>query len=105
MVQKTKEHPINISDFKTDVTPILGRLGEGKEFTTPNTAIRIPELWNDQDRVWGVYPRETKSLLDQKLKLQAVINRELEINVEARLLASKLLGKCGMFLSHLNSYI
>ena len=34
-VWKTKEELIIISAFKTDVPPILGGLGDGKESTTP----------------------------------------------------------------------
>ena len=34
-MRKIKEQSIIISEFKTDVPPILGRLVEGKEYTTP----------------------------------------------------------------------
>ena len=48
-LRKTKEKSIVILAFKTDVPPILGGLGEGKELTTSLTAIRTPELWNAHD--------------------------------------------------------
>ena len=34
-VRKMRDRYIIIFDFKTDVPPILGGLGEGKESTTP----------------------------------------------------------------------
>ena len=43
-VRKTKEQYTFISDFKTDIPPILGGLGEVKEISTPLTAIRTQEL-------------------------------------------------------------
>ena len=96
-MRKQKKKSIVILAFKTDVTPILGVLEEGKELTTPLTAILIPKLWNSHDGVRGVYPRSYKSLQDQRLKLNGGINRELRRHMEARLLASELLGKCGVF--------
>ena len=71
-------------------------LGEGKESSTPLTAIRKTELWNAPDGVRGVYPRASKSPHKQRIKLQAVINQELQMHTEARLLASELLSKCGV---------
>ena len=100
-IQKTKEQLIFILVFKTDVPPILLGLGEGKELTTPLTSIRTPELWNSHDGVRGVYPRAYKSLRDYKLKLNEIINRYLGCHMEARLLASELLGKCSVFWSQL----
>ena len=41
-VRKTKWQSIFISSFKTDMLPILGGLGEGKESFTPLTAIQTP---------------------------------------------------------------
>ena len=85
--------------FKTDVPPILGGLGEGKESIKTLTAIHTPNTWNAHDGVRGVYPRESKSLQDQRLNLNSGINRELGRHMEARLLASEFLGKCGVFWS------
>ena len=100
-----KEQSTVISEFITDVYPILGGLGEGKEFTITLTAIRTPDLWNAHDGVRGVYPRSSKSLQDQRLKLNAGINRELGHHMEARLLASGLLGKCGVLWQQLATKI
>ena len=33
--RKTKDQSIIISVFKTDVTPIIGGIGEGNEYATP----------------------------------------------------------------------
>ena len=60
---------IVISDFKTDITPILGGIEEGKESFTPLTEIRTPELCNSHDGIRGVYPTDLKSLHDQRIKL------------------------------------
>ena len=84
-------------NFKTDVPPILGALCEGKESKTPLTTIINPELWNYHDGVSGMYPRASKYLGDQRIKLQAGINRELGVYMEAKLLDIELLGKCGVF--------
>ena len=43
-VRKTKEQSIVISEFKTDMPPILVGLVVGKESTTPLTDIGTPEL-------------------------------------------------------------
>ena len=96
-VRKTKYQSIVILAFKTDIPTILGRLGEGKEISTLLTAIQTPELWNAHDGVRGVYPRASKSLHNQRIKLHAWINREFQIHTEARLLSSELLSKCGFF--------
>ena len=93
---KTKEQSIVISAFKTDLPHILGGLGNGKESKTPLTDIRTPELWNFRGGVRGVYPRASKSLHDQRLKLNAGINIELGLHMEAQLMKSELLGKCGV---------
>ena len=85
-VRKTKEKSIVISDFKTDVLPILGGLGEGKESTTPLIAICTHKIWNAHDRVRGVYPRAYKSLQYQRLNINFGINREMGCHMEARLL-------------------
>ena len=85
-----------IYEFKTDVKSIIGSMGEGKEYTTPFTAIRTPGLWNEHDRIRGVYPRASKSSQEQRLNIQPGINRELGRHMEARLLVSELLGKCSV---------
>ena len=95
-VKKTKANSIKISAFKTHVPPILGGLGEGNESTTTRTEIWTPELWNTHNKVIGVYHREFKLLQDQRLKRKLGINRELCSHMEERLIASKLLGKCGV---------
>ena len=74
-VRNTKDQSIVISTFKTDVPPILGGLQRGDELTTPLTAIRTPKLCNSRYGVRGVYPRASKSLQDQIIKLNAGINR------------------------------
>ena len=56
-VRNTRDQYIFILEFKIDVHPILGGLGEEKESTTLLTAIRTPKLWNDHDEVRGVYPQ------------------------------------------------
>ena len=104
-VRKTKGKSIIILAFKTDVLPILGGFGEGKELITPLTDIRTPKLWNSHDGVRGVYPRASKSLQYKRLKLNAGINRELGRHMEERLLASEFLVKCGVFWSQLASTI
>ena len=71
-------------------------LGEGIESFTPLTVIRTPELWNAQDGVRGVYLRASKYLHNQIIKLQAGINWEFQKHMEARLLAIKILSKCGV---------
>ena len=43
------------------------------------------------------YPRESKNLHDQIIKLQAGINQEAHMHTEARLPASKIFSKCGAF--------
>ena len=73
--------------------------------TTPLTAIRTPELWDDNNGVRGLYPRASKYLQEQRLKLNSGINRYLRRHMEARLLASELLGKCGVFWSQLSTEI
>ena len=92
-----KKQSIVISAFKMEPPPILGGLGKGKESSTSLTVIRTPELWNAHDGVRGVYTRASKSLHDQRIKLQAGINQEFQMHIEARLLASELLSKCGVF--------
>ena len=49
--RKTKENSIIISALKTHVPPIIGGMGEGKEFATPLTEIRNHEWWNSHDGV------------------------------------------------------
>ena len=61
-VWKMREQSIVVLAFKTDMPPILGRLGEGKELTTPLTDIRTLELWNAHYGVRGVYPLASKYL-------------------------------------------
>ena len=85
--------------------PILGGLGEGKEFKTHLTDIRTPKIWNAHDGVRGVHLRASKSLQDQRLKLNKVINRYLGRHTEAHLLTSELLGKCGVLWSQLSAEI
>ena len=60
-------------------------------------AIRTPELWTAHGGVRGVYPRASKLLHYQRIKLQDGINQELKIHTDARLLDSKLFSKCGVF--------
>ena len=95
-VRKTREKLIVMSTLKTDVPPIFGGLGEGKESTTPLTAICTPEMWNAHDGVRGIYPRASKSLQYQRLKLNESINinRGLGRHMEVRLMASELMGIC-----------
>ena len=83
----------------------LEGLYEVKESTTPLTEIRAPELCKSHDGVIGVYAHSLKSSQDQRLKLQAGINREMGRHMEARLLDSELLGICGMFWSQLTAEI
>ena len=104
-VRKTKEKLIVISDFKIDVPPILGGLGEGKESTTPLTSTLTPGLWNSHYGVRGVHPKASKSLQDQILKLNMGINIELGCHMEARLMASDLLEKFCVFWSQLAAEI
>ena len=47
--------------------------------------------------VRGVYPMASKYIHDQIIKLQAGINQEFQKHTETRLLANKILGKCGVF--------
>ena len=89
--QKTKDKYIDISYFKSYVPPILGGSGEGKESTTPLTAICTPEIWNAHNGVRGVYPRSSKYLQYQSLNLDAGINSYLGHHMESRLMASKYL--------------
>ena len=63
--------------------------------------IKMTELLDGHDGVRGVYPWSSKSLGDQRIKLQAGINRELGAHMEVKLLASELLGGFGVFWSHL----
>ena len=100
-VCKTKYKSNVISAFKTDVPPILGDLSEGKESTTPLTLIGNLELCNTHNVMRGVYTQASKYLVDQNIKLRAGIDRELGNNMEATLLVSNLLGKCGVLWSHL----
>ena len=72
---KTKYKPIVLSDFKTDVPTIMGGLGEWKQTGTPLKAIYTPELWNSCDCLRGAFPRASKYLQDQRIKLQYGINR------------------------------
>ena len=73
--------------------------------TTTLTATLTPELWNSHDGVRGVYPRSSKSLQYQILKINAGINTELGIHMEERLLASEFMGKCGVLWSQLSTEI
>ena len=73
-VRKTKEQFTFISGLKTDVPPIIGGLGKGKESTTPITEILTPQSWNALDGLIGLYPRALKCLKYQRLKLQAGID-------------------------------
>ena len=41
-VRKTKDQSIFISEFKTDISPIMGGLGEGKDSSTPLTETKHP---------------------------------------------------------------
>ena len=88
---------IIISDFNKDVPPILGVLGEGGVSTTPLTDICTPELWNDHDGVSVLYLQEYNYIEGEILKFNAGINIELGRHMEAWLLASKFLRKCGVF--------
>ena len=81
--------------------PILGGLGEGKELATHLTAIRTHGIWNSHDGVRGIHRRASKSLQVQRLKHNSCMNIEMGRHIEARLLASELLGKCGVFWSQL----
>ena len=74
-VGKTKDKSIFVSAFRTDIPPIMGGLVEVKEISTPLTAIRTPDLWNVQDGVSGIYPRASKLLHNQRIKLRAGFNR------------------------------
>ena len=47
--------------------------------------------------VRGVYPRSSKYLHDQIIKIQAGINQEFQMHTEARLLDRELLSKYGVF--------
>ena len=98
-MRKTKEEPIVILEFKTVVPPILGGFVEGKGSTTPLTYIRTPNLCNYRNGARGLYPQAFKYLQDKRLNLNARINRYLVQHMEARLLASKFLGKCGVLWS------
>ena len=73
-IRKTKEKSIIVLVFKMDIPPMLGGLGEGKDSYISLTSIIIPKLWNAHDIVRGFYPRASKSLHGQSIKLQAVIN-------------------------------
>ena len=53
----------------------------------------------DHNGVRVVYPRASNYLQDQRLNLNAGINRELGRHMEARLLSSEILVKCGVFWS------
>ena len=55
--------------FKKYIPKILGVLGEVKESTTSLTDIRTYELSNAHEKVMGVFPRESKYLHDQKVKI------------------------------------
>ena len=85
-------------EFKKEMPPILGYLGEVKYISTPLIDTRTPKLRNAHSRVRGVFPRALKYLYGQRIKLQAGINRELHMHTEARILASEILGNCGVFL-------
>ena len=53
----------------------------------------------------GLYSRESKSLQEQIMKLNASSNRELGRHMEERLLASEFLVKCGVFWYQLSAEI
>ena len=59
--------------------------------------IRTPYLWNAHDGVRGVYPRASKLLHGQRIKLHSGINQEFHMHTEARLMARELFSKCGVF--------
>ena len=50
-----------------------------------------------QNGARGVYPRLSKSLHDQMIKLQAGINRDFQMHTETILMAREILSKCGVF--------
>ena len=100
-VRKNKDQFIIISAFEADINPIMGRMGEVKESSTPLTSVRMPYLWNYHDRFRIVYPRASESLHNKIIKLQAQINWEFQIHMESRLMVSKFLGKCGVFWSEM----
>ena len=68
-------------------------------------SIRTPKLWNAYDEVIGVYPLASKYLGDQRIKSQTRINIYHGYHMEVKLLASELLGECGVFWSHLAAEI
>ena len=41
-IRKTKDQSIVISEFKTDISPIMGGLGEVKDISTPLTETKHP---------------------------------------------------------------
>ena len=95
--RNNKEQYIVISAFKKYVPPTMGGFGEGKESATPLKAIISTEWCNVNGGVRRVFLRASKYLQYHRIKLQSGINREFQIHMEAQLLASKLLGKCGVF--------
>ena len=78
---KTKEQSIVISALKTDIPPIMGGLGQGKGSFTHITDILTPEMCNTHDDMRGVFTISSKSLHYHRIKLQAGINREFEMNM------------------------
>ena len=96
-VRKTKDQMIVISDFKTDVPPIMGGLEEGKDTSTTLAAIMMLEFWNAHEGVRRVFLRTYKYIQDHRIKLQYGINRELQMHMEAQVLVRNLLVKCGVF--------
>ena len=93
----TKEQSIVISAFNTDAPLILGGLVEVKESYNLITETCMPTIWSDHDGVRGVLPRLSKSLQYQIIKLQAGFNIVVDVHMEVRLIASELLGNCGIF--------
>ena len=59
--------------------------------------IRIPELWDTYNRFRGVFLRASKSLYEQRIKIQEGVRHDLQLHMEVRLLASELLRMRSVF--------
>ena len=102
-VRNKNKQSIAISNFKTDIPPILGCLGKVKYISMPLMSIPTSQLWNAHGGVKRFFMRALKSLYDNRIKMQAGINCEFQMHMEAKLLDSDMLGKCGVFQSQMTA--
>ena len=103
-VNNTEDQPIVIPSFIIDITPILNQSSDGGGGNSL-MSIQDPNTCNYHNGVRKFYPQVFKSLQDQCLKLQELIDIDMCSHMDNLQLVSEILGKCGMFWCHLKADI